>query len=508
MKCYYYTITDYKEDGVSNPFGLIGKKMAGDLFSPENIIGLFGHEAAEDESPQRLMEYFWKNDLFSEIIADVKLRILVGHKGTGKSALFSVASSEDSEKNILSILIKPTDVDNINLTENDFISLVKSWTTGLRAIIVSKALNLFTDKVINNIPVEGTGRNFLSFIVSIFKEKSEEYKIDKRTYESFMRSQRINVYIDDMDRGWTGSGQQISSMSALINACRDISNDNPSIHFRIALRTDAYSLLRKADESTDKFEGSVVMLSWTNNEILMMLAKRVQTFFKKNINEEELMSKSQFELTKYFSRVIAPTFYGRGSWANTPIHRVLISFIRKRPRDLIKLCTLAAKQAKKRNSLQIETEDFQKIFNKYSRGRLNDTVIEYKTEFPEVLNLLLSLKPSVKAARKFTEKYLYTTEQLMAKIATHKPKEGYFFSKSENPATDKELISFLYRINFLTARRSGNDSGVRLYYEECDYLTDADVDFSFKWEVHPAFRWALEPDDEEIIWERLDNLET
>lgn len=437
----------------------------------------------------------------------MKLRILVGHKGTGKSALFSVASSEDREKNILSILIKPTDVDDIDLVEDDFILLVKNWTKGLRSIIVSKAISLLADRSIATVPAEGVGKNFLTFILSMLKEKSGEYKIDKKTYESFMRSQRINVYIDDMDRGWKGSDQQVSSMSALINACRYISNENHSIHFRIALRSDAYSLLRKADESTDKFEGAVIMLSWTNSEILMMLAKRVQTFFKKNINEDELLSKSQIELTKYFSRVICPTFYGRGSWADTPIHRVLVSFIRKRPRDLIKLCTLAAKQAKRRSSFQIETDDFQKIFNKYSRGRLNDTVIEYKTEFPDILNLLLSLKPSVKAAKKFTEKYLYTTEQLLAKIATHKPKGGYFFSKSDSPATDKELIGFLYRINFLTARREGSRSGARLYYEECDYLTDADVDFSFKWEVHPAFRWALEPDDEDIIWDRLENLE-
>lgn len=493
---------------MSNQFQALSKKISGDLFSSENIIGLFGHEAAEDESPERLLQYFWKNELFLEVTADVKLKILVGHKGTGKSALFNVALHDDKKNNTLSILIKPTDVENIDLTQNDFFLLVKNWTLGLRSIIVSKAITFFAGNILDTVPVEGVGKNFLTFISTFCSTKSKAHNIDQTTYDSFMRNQRINVYIDDMDRGWRGSNQQISSMSALINAARDISNENPSIHFKIALRTDAYSLLRKADESTDKFEGSVVMISWTNSEIIMMLAKRVQTFFNKKIQEEELLGKSQLELTKYFSRVIAPTFNGKGSWANTPIHRVLISFIRKRPRDLIKLCTLAAKQARKRGSIQIETEDFQKIFNKYSRSRLTDTVTEYRTELPEVLNLLLSLKPSVKTARKYSEKYLYTTEQVLAKISTHKPEGGYIFAKSSTQATDKELLGFLYRINFLTARRSGSDSNVRLYYEECDYLTDSDVDFSFKWEVHPAFRWALEPDDEGIIWDKLENLDT
>ncbi len=33
-------------------------------FSDEEIADLFGHEAAEDEKPERLREYYFKNDIY------------------------------------------------------------------------------------------------------------------------------------------------------------------------------------------------------------------------------------------------------------------------------------------------------------------------------------------------------------------------------------------------------------------------------------------------------------
>ena len=57
----------------------------------------FGFEDAESESIERLKEYYFKKDTFDRVTAELPLRILVGHKGTGKSALFKVAISEEKE---------------------------------------------------------------------------------------------------------------------------------------------------------------------------------------------------------------------------------------------------------------------------------------------------------------------------------------------------------------------------------------------------------------------------
>ena len=68
------------------------------VFDDETIQKLFGFEDAESESIERLKEYYFKKDTFDRVTAELPLRILVGHKGTGKSALFKVAISEKQRK--------------------------------------------------------------------------------------------------------------------------------------------------------------------------------------------------------------------------------------------------------------------------------------------------------------------------------------------------------------------------------------------------------------------------
>ena len=67
-------------------------------FTDENIQALFGFEDAESEPIARLKEYYLKRDTYDRVVADLPIRILVGHKGTGKSALFKMAMSEEKRK--------------------------------------------------------------------------------------------------------------------------------------------------------------------------------------------------------------------------------------------------------------------------------------------------------------------------------------------------------------------------------------------------------------------------
>ena len=61
------------------------------------------------------------------------------------------------------------------------------------------------------------------------------------------------------------------------------------------------------------------------------------------------------------------------------MYRVLMSLIRKRPRDLVKLLTLAARQAQMEGSDLITTRNLRGIFEEYSQGRLQDTINEYRS---------------------------------------------------------------------------------------------------------------------------------
>lgn len=476
------------------------------VFNDENIQKLFGYEDAESESIERLKEYYLKKDTFNRVIAELPIRILVGHKGTGKLALFKVALNEDKEKKNLPILIKPDDIAELGKDNENFLLRVRQWKYGLTKIIGEKVFSelSISDDVARN-KLTQFGLKIFNYIYETVKDAKDhiDMKESQRiAVDNFLQKKKIIVYIDDLDRGWEGKKDDINRISALLNAVRDMANENPGLFFKISLRSDVYYLVRTSDESTDKIEGSVIWFKWTNHEIFVLLIKRILTCFGEDVNEENLLKTNQFQLRFYLDKIMEQKFEGRGKWENTYTYKVLMSLIRKRPRDLVKLCTLAAHQAQYNNSNILKAEHFLAVLEEYSQGRIQDTINEYKSELPKIQELLFGMKPS-KKTKLTTDGFVYTTSELMQKLNNLKQNTNFIF-KNGKEAFAKDLAQFLYKINFITARKQLDSGEIqRKYFEENRYLSPSFVDFGYDWEVHPAFRWALQPDDVNDIFNKL-----
>lgn len=469
---------------------------------------LFGNEAAETEDENRLREYYFKVRSYEDVIVTSPVRILVGHKGTGKSALFRIAVGEHITNGQLAVLIQYSDVVTLsNAESDDFLLSIRNWTIGLNHLIVQKIFELLgvKRKKISELmqDFQDYQGDIVDFLVDSFNDHKEMFS-QETVYliENFLKTNSVFIYIDDLDRGWQGKKENITRISALINAVRDISSKFKNISFKIALRADVYYLVRVSDESADKFEGSVVWHKWNNHEIFVLLIKRIETFLGNSVDEQRLLESSQSDLAKYLNPIMEPYFTGRGKWENIDTYRILMSLIRRRPRDLIKLCTLAATNAYERNSERIETIDFQTIFESYSRGRIDDTIIEYKSELPNIEALLLNMKPS-KAERTAKEGYVYRKDKLLEKVNNIKQNHRFTFSNGRE-ATSLELAAFLYKINFITGRKETPKGIQRVYFDEVRYLAASIADFGFDWEIHPAYRWALQPMD---IYKILETIE-
>lgn len=484
------------------PDNFRGKEM---IFDEIELNKLFGHEAAENEDLSRLKEYYFKSKTYSQVVHDLPLRIVVGHKGIGKSALFQIAIDEESSRNRLTILIKPDDIVGIAEDSNDFLKLIREWKQGINEIISKKALTSFGllydgwRGMLNK--YGGTALDFLSSTLQA-DEKLNLNASKKAIIEDFLKYNKISVYIDDLDRGWQGRKSDVQRISALLNAVRDISTENRGVYFRISLRSDVYYLARTSDESTDKIESSVIWYSWTNHEILALLVKRIESYFGHSVDDQELLQKHQSELIKCITPVIEAKFTGRGHWENAPMYRVLMSLIRKRPRDLVKLLTLAGRNARICNAKTIATKNLEAVFEEYSQGRLQDTFNEYRSELPSIEKLILGMKPS-KVQKKASEGYVYTTEQLLKKIRSIEER-GRFSWANGQPGDTRELAAFLYKINFITARKKIPNGIDRKYFEENRYLSNQFADFGYDWEVHPAYRRALQPENHSDIFNELE----
>jgi hypothetical protein len=478
------------------------------VFTEEAIQSIFGHEAAEDEIPERLKAYYFKSSIYEKVRPKLELRILVGHKGIGKSALFTIAMSEDVENGEFPILIRPDDVTGIGTEKTDFLKSIREWKDGLRSIIAEKAMGqlglTYSDAV--GQAVNKTGR-FMMFLRDVFKPLLEK-RIDLEPAQahlanSFLKNCTMTVYIDDLDRGWEARKQDISRISALINAMRDLCHEISGLRFRLSLRSDVYFLVRTSDESTDKIEGSVVWFTWTNHEILALLAKRIETFQGRLVDEDTLLRMPQRELAKYLNPIIEPAFHGKGKWSDAASYRVLMSLIRNRPRDLVKLCTLAARRAAADGANRIRTIDLEQSFEEYSQGRVQDTINEFKSELPDIERLIVNMKPN-KVERRAALGYVYKTDDLIKKIKSV-CELGRLTFRNGSIAEPRDLAAFLYKINFLTARKVLPSGEIhRKYFEENRYLSARFSDFGYDWEIHPAYRWALQPDTIPDIYNQLE----
>jgi hypothetical protein len=287
-------------------------------FTEESIDKIFGKEAAEDEFPERFVQYFMKSTTFDRVNVDLPLRILVGHKGVGKSALLKMCSIEDKKRNILTVRIQPDDVLRIyEQKEENILNLIQIWKDGLRAIMLDKVIKtighgLETSPYLKILSKTG---NLISVLFDIAKSKLPD-AVDpavRSALDAFSARKKIRIYIDDLDRGWEGRPIDIKRVSALLNALRDLAREYEGLQFRLGLRSDVYYLVRTSDESTDKIDGSVIWLSWTNHEILALLVKRIETFFDRPADEAKLLVSRQSDLARFLDPVMDPFF---SAWEN------------------------------------------------------------------------------------------------------------------------------------------------------------------------------------------------
>lgn len=184
------------------------------------------------------------------------------------------------------------------------------------------------------------------------------------------------------------------------------------------------------------------------------------------------------------------------------MYKVLLALIRKRPRDIVKLCTLAAKEAHRNGSSKITTSHFINIFEEYSYGRMQDTVNEFRTELPEIERLITSMRPT-RREQTHSDPFVFSTGELNIKMSEVMKYGGFEYSCGRK-ATPLDLAHFLFKISFLTATKVLENGDVeRKYFEDNRYFLHSAIHAGYEWEIHPVYRWSLQPDNIDEIYNRI-----
>lgn len=129
-----------------------------ETFKKDNRLKLFGHEDAGKEDDSRLTSYYYKTLQYEDVMSDIKLQIITGEKGTGKSALLKMAYIETSNTDIVPIWIRLDDLSELYsdiLDSNNLYQLKTLWKRSIsKLVIMNLVLYLFpyiTDMAHNNI---------------------------------------------------------------------------------------------------------------------------------------------------------------------------------------------------------------------------------------------------------------------------------------------------------------------------------------------------------------------
>ena len=162
---------------------------------------------------------------------------------------------------------------------------------------------------------------------------------------------------------------------------------------------------------------------------------------------------------------------------------------------MVKLCSGAARVARQKGHEIIQTSDLVATFSSYSQERLQDTINEFRSECPSIDKLLYAMRPT-KKERTARAGYVYATSELIKKIESISPNKNYFKLSARNFSNSKDIAAFLYKICFITARKENVTGEIdRKYYDDNPVLLSEFADFGYDWEIHPAYRWALQPED-------------
>lgn len=464
---------------------------------------LFGNDAGEDESTDRLKDYFLttpEQDIF--LSKDNKLNFVRSRKGMGKSALLCYTASAISVENpddiVINIKASELEVDTQSSFTNAM-GYVNMWQQAMCSRInneIGKKLKLgiSDDKmsVIEMAEINGfKGKNIVGALLDRVKIHEDKFKIEKTNVEinhsellkRIQSSQDCNVWllIDDIDATYIDSEHNRLFISTFFSACRLLTQNIKGLNIRASVRTDVWTLLAATDESLDKCEQYMYDLKWSTKQTGQILLNKIKVYlaYCSDPNETNQYDKPD----DVYKNVFKSTF----QWGNNRVNplRVIHILSAGRPRWASQLCKIAAKDAYNKEHSMIGINNINFAMTDYGRKRLSDLQKEHAHQCSRISEIIESFRNGASEYR-YDELINHINTKILLNIS-----DIIVDLSIVNNAID--IARFLYRIGFITLRNNefNKAEGFTHYEEAPDILSETNIDHNSLWIVHPAYRTAL-----------------
>ena len=445
--------------------------------------------------------------------------LLLGRKGTGKSALLKFIELRAAASSVQALYLKPDDIpllegigqatETATIKRRAYEALVNAISVrvgaSMRGVLNRKDKKLFDKAIREGARSHDAVQACLqvltrlgSLVTTIDYSKMVPDTDDGKTpalrqslQENFSRNERaFFLLLDDVDQVASLSEEdQVNRIWGLILAAQRLTEELPNLKTVIALRSEVWRVLARDEhgqrDQIDHVRPLIRKLDPDEDQIKGIVERRLE------IARNHLSCKSTETIIACFFEdrsVVLPTSEdAKRYWPD-----FLAKSSRGRPRDALQLLGILAKESANAGYVKISQAVVDRAANLYSSERVNDLVLEYAAECDvvrEICNTFCRLQ------------FTLSTEELKDHLASLPSRFGTKIRGNQiHPSSIDDVFMlwrFVHEMGICNPRIPDNRQERKFrhinYEDNPNFVSSANWNEMQKvvWEVHPAYRSYL-----------------
>jgi hypothetical protein len=466
---------------------------------------LFGAPIAEHDHSM-LDRAFSRTEEYRLLLAPTHRYVVVGRRGTGKSALFyELAKKFGTDKGTLLVTLE---ADEASLTAiRSYCESVASEYKQLRRIarmiwlkgILSEiALQLKSNYKFKKLPEDSTLRRtsevweslgktsflqrILAFLKSNFKGLPEDSKkafieLEERlncnelieSLRSFAKKFEFNVVFlaDKLDEGWDDTAENTGFIAGFIVACNSLLEAADSIRVVAFMRDNIFRSIRQRDtEGAKLLENCHVRLHWDEERLFQLVCDRIKS----------ILNSPETSLHKIWNLIADRGIENRKGFVQCLGHTLY------RPRDIIELLNRACLQAASKKQDKLIIDDIEYAASNISESKLSDLQQEYGGIFPALRVLIAGFRSC---------KGVLTKEELEQRLALITGEGASAVEQQDLSILPdaKSRAVLLYNVGFIGAKKKDESKFVFCHDGSLNRWEFSEPGIQFM--IHPCYWQAL-----------------